>query len=79
MGFRRGQVTHSNGYGIHCFKNDPDKTHQTCVRCGCKRVKTYKNRTGQQIATYYDRYGNELDCIPMECKSSLDLLNEENT
>ena len=61
----------------HSFRNNPNKQHQVCVTCGCRRDKTYKNSVGQSIITYYDRYGNLLDGCPTECKSMLDLLNED--
>ena len=76
MGFRTGQASHTHaGWGVHSFRNDPDTTHQTCTRCGCRKVQTHHN--GRTIYTYYDRYGNRLDGIPAECKGLWDLLNED--
>ena len=78
MGFKRGQITHTHGiYGVHSFRNNPDKTYQTCTRCGCSKVQIYSNKEGKAILTYYDRYGNRLNEIPKECKGLCDLLNEE--
>ena len=76
MGFKRGASTHINK-GIHHFRNDPDLLHQTCTRCGCKRVHSYKNATGSNIYSFYDRWGNLLSEMPTECKGLYDLLNEE--
>lgn len=78
MGFKRGMVTHTHSIrGVHNFRNDPDKTHKTCTRCGCRVVITHSNKEGS-ILTYYDRNGNKLNEIPKECKGLWDLLNEEN-
>jgi len=59
----------------HSFRNDPDKLHQTCVTCGCKRVDTYHNATGSHTITYFDKYGNKLNGLPEKCESIYDLLN----
>lgn len=78
MGFKRGQVTHTHGIrGVHNFRNDPDKTHQTCTRCGCRKVQIYSSKEGKATLVYYDRHGNRLNEIPKECKGLWDLLNEE--
>ena len=78
MGFKKGTATHTHGIrGVHSFRNDPDKTHQTCTRCGCKKVITYNNADGKTTHTYYDRNGNKLNEIPSECKGLWDLLNAD--
>ena len=78
MGFKRGQVMHTHGiYGVHNFRNNPDKTHQTCTRSGCHKVQIYSNKEGKATFVYYDRHKNKLDQIPSECKGLWDLLNEE--
>lgn len=78
VGFKQGTASHTHGIrGVHSFRNDPDRTHQTCTRCGCRVVITYSNREGEQYRTYYDRNGNKLPKIPKECKGLWDLLNEE--
>lgn len=78
MVFKKGTATHTHGIrGVHSFKNDPDKTHQTCTRCGCRKVQIYSNKEGKATLVYYDRHGNRLDKIPSECKGLWDLLNEE--
>lgn len=74
MGFKTGRVTHTHKNAIHSFKNDPDLMHQTCVTCGCKKITTYSNKEGKNTLTYYDKYGNKLDCIPSECNSLYSLL-----
>ena len=61
----------------HSFRNDPDRRHQKCVTCGCRRVYEHKNALGTAIIAYYDAYGNKLEELP-ECKSLLELLNEED-
>ena len=79
MGFKQGTATHTHGIrGVHSFRNDPDKTHQTCTRCGCRVVSTYSNKEGKRRFTYYDRNGNKLNEIPKECKGLWDLLNEKD-
>ena len=77
-GFKRGMATHINGaYGKHSFRNDPDITHRTCTRCGCRQVQVHNNKEAKTYNIYFDRYGNKLDRIPAECKGLWDLLNEE--
>ena len=79
MVFKKGTATHTHGIcGVHSFKNDPDKTHQTCTRCGCRKVQVYRNKEGKATLVYYDRNGNKLNEIPKECKGLWDLLNEED-
>ena len=79
VGFKQGTASHTHGVrGVHSFRNDPDKTHQTCTRCGCRVVITYSNKEGKTHFTYYDRNGNKLNEIPKECKGLWDLLNEED-
>ena len=76
MGFKLGRNAHTIK-SVHSFRNDPDKTHQTCTRCGCRKVQTYSNQEGKAHFTYYDKYSNVLPSIPTECKGLYDLLNEE--
>ena len=59
----------------HMYRNDPDSAHQTCIRCGCKKVRKTVNYVTKSF--YYDRNGNLLDGNPEECKSLYDLLMEE--
>ena len=72
MGFKRNQ--NRSAIQGHKWSNHPDSMHRICTRFGCSRVQT--QASGKSVHIYYDRYGNELDGNP-ECKSLMDLLNEE--
>lgn len=74
--FNRGRCTQSIK-PVHSFRNDPDSSHQTCTKCGCRKVRTYSNKEAKTYFTFYDKNGNKLPGIPQECKGLWDLLNEE--
>ena len=61
----------------HSFRNAPNNKHQVCVTCGCRRVISYKNQLGKAVITYFDRYGKKLVGCPTECKSLLELMEEQ--